>query len=95
MRELKKKLLGLMEERKLGNWERRRRRLLQAEANLRQDGKDFSDAIEKARNGNALSVDEFIVVHLGFLPGEIEELERSQQNELERLRQVQHQRTLQ
>lgn len=66
----KAELLILLEERTLSNFERRRRRLLRIPMSV------VTVAVEKARKGQPLTLQEYIASHLGFLPGELERLEK-------------------
>lgn len=61
----------------MSSWERRRYRMISAQARLfgvDAEGKPLLDGIAevigKSRNGIPLTDDEFVVVNLGFLPGE-------------------------
>ena len=67
----KRELLQILEERTMSDWHRRRRRLLAAEARLREMGNfNLADIVERARSGKPLTTDQFIVANFGFLPGE-------------------------
>jgi hypothetical protein len=56
----------LLEESRLSDFERRRRRLITATVRLRAEGSDLAQALQKARGGEALSDAEFVATHLGF-----------------------------
>ncbi|NDQ55467.1 MAG: hypothetical protein GZ088_00170 [Acidipila sp.] len=58
-------LATLLEERTLSNFERRRRRF-----NAASQSASFATAITKARKKLPLTVDEYVLSHVGFLPGE-------------------------
>ena len=75
--EEKEELCQLLEERTMSDWERRRRRLLAAQARLfgvDKHGMPSNDGVgellERARKGMPLSDDQYAVINLGFLPGE-------------------------
>ena len=58
-------LAMLLEERTKSNWERRKRRL----ELIPLEG--VAVAIERARKGLPLTLEQYVVANLGFLPGEL------------------------
>ena len=71
----KVELVTLLEERLLSNFERRRRRMQAAWDRLKESGRMLAWAVEKDRKHGDLSIDEYLVTHLGFRPAEREQLE--------------------
>jgi hypothetical protein len=67
---LKLELAMLLEERRLSNFERRKRRLARIPVEVAAEG------MLKAHRGEPLTLEEFIGINAGFLPGEREYLER-------------------
>ncbi len=63
-RALKIELIRLLKERTLSSFERRNRRLQRIPLDV------VGEAITKARKGERLTEQEYLVVNLGFLPGE-------------------------
>ena len=72
---LRQELAALLEERTLPNWERRKRRLERL-----SPGRIYT-SVSKARKGEPLTLEEYVVSHLGFLPGERERLEQRKAEE--------------
>jgi len=62
-------LVMLLEERKLSNFERRKRRLQAIPLNV------VIEAFSQAKRGLPLTTEQFAAINLGFLPGEREALE--------------------
>jgi hypothetical protein len=62
-------LAMLLEESTLSNWERRKRRLERIFPAV------HAEALIKARKGEPLTEQEFIAANLGFLPGELPNVE--------------------
>ena len=60
----RQELVALLEERTLPLWERRRRRLKRIGVH------GLAEAIEKERKGLPLTLEEFVVASMGFLPDE-------------------------
>jgi hypothetical protein len=65
---LRLELARLLQQRTLSNWERRKRRLQRIPIDVVLSG------LVKARNGEPLTLEEYIASHLGFLPGELESM---------------------
>ena len=85
---LRQELVALLEERTSSNWDRRGRRLERL-----SPGRIYT-SVSKARRGEPLTLEEYIVSHLGFLPGERERLEQREAEEAARIGSpnAQHQR---
>jgi hypothetical protein len=67
--ELAKELTSLLEERTMPDFERRQQRLL----SIPMDA--VGEAVRRGRMGERLTKEQYCVVNLGFLPGEIRERE--------------------
>jgi hypothetical protein len=66
----KRELIRLLEYRALSDFERRKRRLQSIPLDV------LPEALDRARDGLPLTTEQYIVSHLGFLPGEMEEVQR-------------------
>ena len=66
--DLKEELARLLEVRTMPNFERRRRRLEGVPLDM------VAEALNRARFGLPLTKEQYIASHLGFLPGELEEV---------------------
>lgn len=66
---LKEELVRLLEVRTMSNFERRRRRLQSIPLDV------LPEALNRAREGLPLTTKRYIASHLGFLPGEMDEVQ--------------------
>ena len=67
---LKEELVRLLEVRTMSDFERRKHRLERIPLDV------VPEALSRARQGLPLTAEQYIASHLGFLPGELEEVQR-------------------